>query len=358
MADPQRFMTVLPTTRRVGRVALLGCLVAAASAQAQGTSAPSATHRAAGVGVWDLHVDEPRGFGWFVGDRVSREIRWAVPDGWVPDMSSLPRTDARGGPVEIVAVDWRSDPKGGEWTARLRVDYQLFVAPDNHRLVDLPGFTVRFNPRRAGDAVRTVQVVGGSVLVAPLVTSPVPSAAAWGAWRPDFVPPAISSASWQHWRNGGLGLAALAALGLLGRPLLESWWRQRALPLARARRGVLAALAEGVESEDLRLGSVAGHTACRQLHAGLDAWAGGALLRDEARVRLGREPAFASLVPEVDAFFVVSRSLFFGVEGADAPVAGGYPLGRLRALVEALAAAERAVWGRAPEAPVRSRGAR
>ncbi|MEY2687075.1 MAG: hypothetical protein RL375_1273 [Pseudomonadota bacterium] len=54
--------------------------------------------------VLAAQVDEPRAYGWRVGDVVRRVVHLQLPEGWQLDERSLPRPDQRGGELELRAL--------------------------------------------------------------------------------------------------------------------------------------------------------------------------------------------------------------------------------------------------------------
>src|ERR1700754_3087450 len=71
--------------------------------------------------------DEPRAFGYRVGDVVSRRIALRVPDGLTLDTDSLPRAGARGKALELQRVVLHKSLAGAP--EALQLDYQVFLAP-------------------------------------------------------------------------------------------------------------------------------------------------------------------------------------------------------------------------------------
>ena len=87
----------------------------------------------------ELAVDEPRAFGYTVGDVVSRGITVRVPkSGCALDEASLPRPARRGTALELRRVALASGCRTGADRYELRLDYQVFLAPREVRTLEMP----------------------------------------------------------------------------------------------------------------------------------------------------------------------------------------------------------------------------
>lgn len=113
-----------------------------------------------------LTASEPRAFGYQVGDLVQREVVLHVPDGWQFDTASLPRTGARGQPLELRRVEAQAAAEPGGQRHVLRLDYQVFFAPPAVRGFELPSFRLAV---RGPQRVEELLVEAWPVTVAPLV---------------------------------------------------------------------------------------------------------------------------------------------------------------------------------------------
>lgn len=261
----------------------------------------------------DARVDEPRAYGYQVGDVVERRAVVSVPQGMVLDAESLPRVGQRGLPIELRALDWQ--PLGGG-RFELRLRYQVFHAPVAVRTMELPTLSLRFTgePRE-----QTLRLEGWPVTVAPLVPVDVSPRRGLGELQPDVPPPRFDLAP------SSTRLAVYAALVGLG--LLYLAYVYLGLPLLRRRRPFgrawpqLAALPATVDAERWR-------GAARELHRALDASAGRAVFIDQVDDFLERRPDFRPVRAELLAFLAESREAFFGGSDATRPTASLRALGR------------------------------
>jgi mxaA protein len=244
--------------------------------------------------VLDARVDEPRAYGYQVGDLVTRRVDVQVPAGLQLDEKSLPRPGARGLALELRQLE-RERIAGGE---RFVLTYQVFIAPAAVRTFEMPAFTLRWTgvPRD-----QEQRIEAWPVTVAPLVPVEVSSRRGLGDLQPDATPmPIDTTAARARLVAWGAGIAAaglwLAALQF-GLP-----WRRRTGPFAAA-WGRVRRLPADDDS--------AWRAACRHLHAALDATAGAVLFERELPAFLARHPAFAALDGEIRRFLMLSRREFF-----------------------------------------------
>ena len=244
--------------------------------------------------VLSASSDEPRAFGYQVGDHVWRHIRLQVPSGLVLDETSLPRTGVQGRAVVLRGVERRGDD--------LHLDYQLFLSPAAPRTLEMPAFVLRFKgPPRDQD----LRVDAWPVTVSPLAPVEVSPRRGLGELRPDTAPGPIGTAP-TRWRLAAYaGAAALLLLYLAQVYVGLPWWHRRQRPFTRAWRRLAA------------LGPQQGRAAWTEVHAALNQSAGHVLFAHGVDEFVRREPRFAPLRADLLAFFAKSRAAFFG-EAADA----------------------------------------
>ena len=114
-------------TRRAPTLALTGALLTLALAgQALGANS-----------------SEPRAFGYTVGDVVTRRIALRVPTGLRLDEDSLPRAGGRGRAQELQRVAVHRSLTGAP--EELQLDYQVFLAPRELRVLEMPAVELRFD---------------------------------------------------------------------------------------------------------------------------------------------------------------------------------------------------------------------
>lgn len=302
-----------------------GALRAALLAAGLGTvAAPLA---AAEPLVLRADVEQPRAFGWRLGDTFERRVLVEVPAGLQLDAASLPKVGKPGGIAELRAVERSQQRIDGGERLQLKLRYQLFVSPVEARILELPGFRLRFVAAGAGDARSdTVPVEAWPLAVAPLAPREASPRNGLGELRPDAVLPAFAPPRGRLLLWAGL---ALALLGYLAHVYLgDRWWARRQRPFARAYR----------ELARLDLAAApALQQAFRRLHRAFDEASGRATFAADAAAGFAADGSrWAPLRGDIAVFFERSRAAFF--DGAPATADDG---ARLLALARALRDIER-----------------
>ncbi len=247
-------------------------------------------------------TEEPRAFGYQVGDVVQRRITVEVPDGLVLDENSLPRPGARGRALELRALRRSSGAQG----MRLELDYQVFLSPADVRTLELPALTLRYDGTPRAQELR---IDAWPVTVAPLVPAEVSPRTGLGELQPDLAPPLIDTRA-QGWRllaYAALLAALLAYLAVVyfGLP----WWGAQRRPFAMAWRQLNDKTAPPWRE------------ACQHVHAALNRSAGEVLFEHGVDRFTARQAAFAPLKPDILRFLRLSQREFFegGAQQADDP---------------------------------------
>lgn len=248
-----------------------------------------------------VEADEPRAFGYRIGDTVQRHVVVHADAGWELDEATLPRPGARGGALELrrLAVVTRDEGAG----RRLELDllYQVFVSPPAVRTFETPSLRLRFNgPQRGEDA----RVEAWPVSVGPMSAPEASVRRGLGEMRPDRAPPPIDGRALRL-RLLACVLAALSLLGALAvMQFVPPWRAARNRPFGRAWRQLrhLPADAAGAPWR----------AACKQMHDALNRSAGEVLFEHGLERFVGARPAFAPLRGELARFLRLSRAEFFG----------------------------------------------
>jgi mxaA protein len=263
------------------------------------------TPRGMALGLWVAGVaqaatlqattEEPRAFGYQVGDVVQRRITVEVPDGLLLDENSLPRPGARGTALELRALRRSS----GARQTQIELDYQVFLSPTAVRTLELPSLTLRYDGTPRAQEVR---IDAWPVTVAPLVPVEVSPRTGLGELQPDAAPPLIDTHA-RRWRLlvcGALLTALLAYLGVVyfGLP----WWGAQRRPFALASRQLNQAPAASWRE------------ACQRVHAAFNQSAGEVLFEHGVDRFIAKHTGFAPLRPDIVRFLRLSRREFF--EGA------------------------------------------
>jgi mxaA protein len=292
--------------------------------------------RAAGMALWAAQAawaapgevlqattDEPRSFGYQVGDVLERRVHVQVPAGLQLDESSLPRSGARGQALELRSLQRQRVGRDDRLTLR----FQVFIAPAAVRTFELPAFTLRYVGVPRDDELR---VQAWPVTVAPLVPVAVSPRVGLGELQGDQPPPLISTrAAW--WRLSGLLLATLLLAGYLAVVYLGlPGWQARHRPFGRAWQRLRHLPAQpSVE---------AWQAACRQLHQALNQSAGQVVFEAGLDDFVQQRPAFAGQRAALQRFLQQSHATFFSTAAVHATPPDGHAL---RALCRACRDAER-----------------
>lgn len=261
-------------------------LLAGAAAQAQ---------------VVRVDADEPRAYGYHVGDLVERRVVVHVPAGWTLDRGSIPQPGGRGRSIELRRVDHREQGESGGTRHELQLQYQVFLAPSVVRTLETASFRLRVQgPGRQEEA----RVEGWPVTVAPLVPVEVSPRRGLGEWQPDAPVPRVPTAPMEQRLVLWGALAALVALGLALAYAGPPWRAWRSQPFGRAWRSLRGLPAQPADADWL--------AACRTLHEALNATAGEVLFEGGVARFVAAKPGFQALHDDLVRFLRLSRAQFFG----------------------------------------------
>jgi len=248
-----------------------------------------------------LTTQEPRAFGWQLGDVVSRTVTVDAPDGLQLDEASVPQPGARGKALELREVARRSRPSAGGQHHELTLSYQVFLSPQEPRVLEMPGFSLHFKgPPRDQD----VKVEAWPVSVSPLTPVEVAHRRGLGELQPDAPPPRIDTQA-ERMRLAVYGVLALALLAYLAHVYIGlPWWVRRHRPFTlawRQLRGLPPAAPQGQW-----------RAALQQMHGALNATLGEVVFEQDIDRFLRARPQFTPLRDELARFFRQSRGEFFG----------------------------------------------
>ncbi|GAC1623838.1 MAG: hypothetical protein NVS9B10_09160 [Nevskia sp.] len=286
----------------------LALLIAAASPLQAETAALSANDDE-GAPPPAVIVEQPRPYGYLVGDVLLQQVQLAV-DGAAVEVIDLPRKDRIG--VWLARrgsrIETRAD--GTRW---LVIDYQIVNASKDVDVIALSRLHLRTTREKV-----FVDVPEWPITVGAITPSSVRNQGGLLPLQPDRPAPGVATGVIRHRLHRSL--LALAATLLLW----LAWWRWREwqagerLPFARARRA-------------LRGLSPSSPAAWRVLHHAFDATAGRVLQPATLPLLFERAPQYAPLRAEIERFYADSAALFFG--GAQPSPAFIAPLcARLRAI--------------------------
>lgn len=281
--------------------------------------------------VRSVRTIEPRAFGYFLGDTITRtvEIETTADAEVVP--ASLPRVGVSNYWLELRSLATAPATRGEGRVQKLTLTYQTFYAPIDPRKMTIPAVEIAI--RSAGGS-GTVSIPSFTFLMSPLrEIFPEKS----GETSETFLRP---DAPVELRKSGGLRTTALLLgilAGVLGLLLARefAWWpfqRRPARPFSRAAREVGRALTRG--------GADGYRAALLALHRAFDTAAGHRLFASDVSEFLKAHPEHDETRPHVERFFATSRAVFFGER--QGPGDPSLPAHELRDLASRLAREERA----------------
>jgi mxaA protein len=292
--------------------------------------APPAAAQDAASPIVSVGTVEPRGFGYFVGDLLRREVVVVVAEPYELEPATLPAPGRLTYWLDLKSVAVSESEPAGRRRYRLTLVYQTFYVPLSPTTRSLPPLTLRFTN---GDRTVAAEVPPFDFVMAPLreVQPERPEEGPVGYLRPDAVPQGVSTRDSRIGFGAGL-IAVLIALALLA--YHEAWWpfrRRQERPFTRAARA-LRRLVRVPDDDAYRKGLL-------DLHRAFDAAAGQRLLAEDVPLFLSAHGEYQPLTAEIDRFFSSSRRTFFANDMAGA--AKAMPLPAVAALGSQLGAAER-----------------
>lgn len=280
--------------------------------------------------ILSVETAEPRGFGYFVGDLLRRDIEVRVAKPFALEGATQPKPGRLSYWLDLRSVDVSSHDRGEIRVYRLELVYQTFYVPLSPDERHLPALKLRFVD---GDKTAIANVPPIGFVMAPLreVIPKKPAEGPAGYLKPDALPRWITTSASRTGFSVGAGLTLLA-LALLAHH--EAWWpfhKRQGRPFGQAAR-VLRRLARAPSEEAYREG-------LRDLHRAFDESAGHRLLAEDVGGYLDRHVAFRPHGPEIGRFFAASRQAFFAndLKGAETAM----PLPSVAALSAQLSAIER-----------------
>lgn len=246
-------------------------------------------------------ADEPRAFGYQVGDLVQRRVTLHLPSGWTLDATSVPRPGGRGRSIELRRVARADRAEEGATVVRFDLEYQVFLAPTAVRTIEIAPWRLKVNGDGRSEDLR---IEAAAITVAPLVPVEVSPRRGLGDLQPDRSPPLVDTTRWQ-WRLALWGLLALLPLGLLAAVHVGVPWqaaRRRPFGLAWSTLRRLPPQPSGAEWR----------AACRCLHDALNRAAGEVLFERGLERFVTAAPRYVALRDEVARFLALSEREFFG----------------------------------------------
>ena len=249
-----------------------------------------------------MSVQQPRPFGYVIGDRLEQRITASAPDGMSLDPRSLPRPGRTDLWLELSPPRLTSDRHGGTIRYRLSLDYQIVNVPEQVRTVDLPAVDLAFTGRGTRE---TTLVDEWPITIAPITPTYVLARAGLTEVRPD-APPLTPDAAHYMWLTL-LWAAAIAAVMAITAVQRRGgfWLRRSARPFAKAARDLRKLARLPPEQTTYRRG-------LQRLHRAFDAAAGHAVFGDRLAPLFAAHPELIGLRAQIERFYAASQREFFG----------------------------------------------
>ncbi len=239
-----------------------------------------------------LDIEQPRSFGYHIGDRFSRDIKLELRAPYVLDTKALP---AAGRFSEFLTLDTpriTSSARDGATSYDIRFDYQVVNVGLEAASIAVPHHDLQYSN---GQEVLKALIPDTRITVTPLRAKDDATLAANTApARRVFDATALWACA------TSLVLSVLGLVFMHGR--LPSW--RRARPFMLAFDEVRAAQRRGWRDEDYT-------AALRAVHRAFNATAGRTVFADALTEFFHEHPAYAGLHAPLTEFFARSRGFFF-----------------------------------------------
>lgn len=274
-----------------------GWLAIAVCCSVQAQSAPADA-------VPPIGIEEPRPYGYVVGDILDRRIR--LPADAVPAVAALPKPGRIDAWLELRSAELQTRAAGAE----LHLRYQIVNSPTKVLTIALPA--LRLTPAAGG---APAEIAPWPITVAPITPPFVLARAGLDAMQPDvqplrepLQPIALRLMLW-------LGLLVPVTWVLAARrwPQMAFWRRDAPFRDALADLRRIAARERPASPQQYR-------DALARMHRAFDGAAGRALFADRLAPLYASRPALRDAEAAVQAFYAESRRVFFG--GGDVQVDG------------------------------------
>ena len=227
-------------------------------------------------------VQQPRSFGYVVGDIVTQRVLLEDKKGRAFEPVSLPPAGPAGVWLERRAARLEDDASGRHWLA---VDYQIMNSPQTLAVITLPSLT-------------ELGVPEWPISVSPLTPREAFARVGLGSLRPDRGTPFVDVTSTMRWLAIWLTAAVVLAAAWVGWWMWRNWLASSRLPFGVALREL-----RGMEEGEPR--------AWHALHRAFDGTAGQVVRADALSVLFERVPDLEQLRSPIERFYAQSAARFF-----------------------------------------------
>ncbi|WP_198245673.1 nonribosomal peptide synthetase MxaA [methane-oxidizing endosymbiont of Gigantopelta aegis] len=242
-----------------------------------------------------FQVQTPRPFGYVIGDEIKQRILIETRPGLVLQRSSLPARGAVNRWLDLKRIDIDKTTTGTGVRYRIDLTYQLFYAPLEVKMLELPSFTLQF--KQFGHVIEK-KVPGWHFTAAPLRELAVRKEDGKEYMRPDAPAPLLDSRSLRN----RLIISLAIVLGALFY-LAWLYGRLRFLPQYRVFKVPCQQLARYSAGDLTRMLNI--------MHGALNQLNGKPLFQHQLADFYQRFPHYQSLDDELNWFFDYSNQHFF-----------------------------------------------
>ncbi len=239
-------------------------------------------------------VDQPRGTGYFVGDKVIQRVLLET-NGKTLTPAMLPKAGRASAWFERRAVNIQTDASRRRW---LVVEYQILNAPPKLITARLPSWSLPIKGD-AGAAPAALTVPEARVNVAPLSLPGSPAQVGTADLRPDHLPPLVETAPLRRAIETSVGSLLLTLIAWFVWIIWRNHRAQATQPFANALREMRA-----MDDREPR--------AWQALHRAFDRTAGRVIQSATLPVLFERAPQLIPVRGQIEQFFAHSSQLFFG----------------------------------------------
>jgi len=250
-----------------------------------------------------IKVQQPRAFGYVIGDELEQRIEVRAPAGFALDPRSLPRAGRSGLWLQLAPPRLRSERVGADTRYRLTLEYQIINAPEQVRTVGLPEVDLVFGG--SGNPV-TASVDEWPITIARITPTFVLARAGLQQMQPDARPVMPDAGPYRRltllW---AAAIVALVGVGVARRRGLP-WLRHGTRPFAQAAHEIAKLARLPPDRSTYRRG-------LQHLHRAFDAAAGHAVFGERLAPLFASHPELLGLRAEIEQFYAASQREFFGV---------------------------------------------
>jgi mxaA protein len=244
----------------------------------------------------NVRTEDPRPFGYVIGDELSRRIEIDAPSNFKLLSDSLPRPGRVDAWLELRKIKVTEISRGDRTRHTLDLHYQIMNSPEGVKMHELSKLLIKFNNL---DKPETVDILESPFTVSPITPAFVLARAGLEEMRADKSAPLISATA-HYWR---LALAALLAIAAMFAGLYVTW----GIPFLRKHNGPFARATREIK----KLSDTDHAAALRRVHRAFDETAGAAIFPQHLAEFFTRHPAFSDVQNDAQQFFDASRGQFF-----------------------------------------------